>query len=124
MTQIDREAKNSQQYISQSGSISSGQTIYILNGDTTIRTLSVPKNVQYMYYTSPSVSSNYKFSTSSGSNSNSNSGSNTGSTTSISSTTIGNNSSSNSTDEIINKFISSSSNKINALLLFVLALLI
>ena len=107
MTQIDRQAKNSQQYISQSGSYSSGQTIYILNGDTTIRALTVPKNIRYMYYTSPNVvSSNYKFSTSSGSKS-------------------GTDSDTSSSDENITKFINFSSNfKMNALFLLAFALLI
>ena len=107
MTQIDRQAKNSQQYISQSGSYSPSQTIYILNGDTTIRQLTIPKNIRYMYYTSPNVvSSTYKFSTSSGSKS-------------------GTDSDPSSSEENITKFINFSSNfKINTLFLFVFALLI
>ena len=69
MTQIDRQAQNSQKYISNSGSFSSNQKVYILSDDTTIRELTIPKNIQYIYYTSPNVDSTYKFSTTTGSNS-------------------------------------------------------
>ena len=119
MTQIDRVAKNSQQYISQSGSFSSSQTYYILNGDTTIRAFTIPKNIRYMYYTSPNVaSSTYKFSTSAGSKTDTNSES----TTTNPTTSNGNTSSS---DENITKFINFSPNvKINTFFLFALALLI
>ena len=81
MTQIDRFASNSQKYISNSASYSSGQNVYILSGDTTIRTITIPKNIPYIYYTSPNVDSTYKFSSTSGTNSGSNSDSNSGDST-------------------------------------------
>ena len=107
MTQIDKQAKTNQQYISQYGSYSPRQTIYILNGDTTIRALTIPKNIRYIYYTSPNVvSSTYKFSTTPGSKSDIDSDPS-------------------SSDETITKFINFSSNfKINVLFLFSFALLI
>jgi hypothetical protein len=71
MTQITRVASNSQKYISNSGSYSSGQTVYILSDDTTVRTITIPKSIPFIYYTSPEVDSTYKFSSSSGTNSNS-----------------------------------------------------
>ena len=69
MTQIDRMASNSQKYISNSGSYSSNQIVYILSGDTTIRAITIPKTIPYIYYTSPNVDSTYKFSSESGTNS-------------------------------------------------------
>ena len=63
MTQIDRQASNSQKYIKSSTSYNANQVIYIVNGDTTIRQITIPKNIQYLYYTSPDVDSSYTFST-------------------------------------------------------------
>ena len=61
MTQLDRVAKNSQQYISSSSSYSTNNVVYISDGSNTIRRIAIPKNVPYLYYTSPSVTSSYKF---------------------------------------------------------------
>ena len=69
MTQLDRVAKNSQQYISSSSSYSTNNIVYISDGSNTIRRIAIPKNVPYLYYTSPSVTSSYKFTTSASSNS-------------------------------------------------------
>ena len=151
MTQIDRQAQNSQKYISSSGSFSSNQNVYILSDDTTIRTLTIPKNIQYIYYTSPNVDSTYKFSTTAGSisaqtsqtetnsiktdsindstnSANSvNSDSINDSTNSVStnSTNDSTNSSDTDSDEVIPKFILLSSNlKMNIFYFFAFALLI
>ena len=69
MTQLDRVAKNSQQYISSSSSYSTNNIVYISDGSNTIRRITIPKTVPYLYYTSPSVTSSYKFTTSASSNS-------------------------------------------------------
>jgi hypothetical protein len=65
MTQLDRAAKNSQQYISSSSSYTTNNVVYITDGSNTIRSITIPKKIPYLYYTSPSVTSNYKFTTSS-----------------------------------------------------------
>ncbi len=70
MTQIDKQASNSQKYISSKTSYTANQVVYILNDDTTIRELKIPKNIEYLYYTSADVDSSYKFSTTAGSDSN------------------------------------------------------
>ena len=67
MTQIDRQATNSQKYIKSSTSYNTNKVIYIVNGETTIREITIPKNIQYLYYTSPNVDSSYQFSESAGS---------------------------------------------------------
>ena len=66
MTQIDKEASNSQKYISSKNSYTANQVVYILNGDTTIREITIPKNIQYLYYTSSDVGDSYTFSTTEG----------------------------------------------------------
>ena len=76
MTQIDRQASNSQKYISSKTSYTANQVVYILNDDTTIREIKIPKNIQYLYYTSADVDSSYKFSTTAGSDSNNSSNDN------------------------------------------------
>ena len=76
MTQIDSQASNSQKYISSKTSYTANQVVYILNDDTTIREINIPKNIQYLYYTSADVDSSYKFSTTAGSNSNTSSNDN------------------------------------------------
>ena len=73
MTQIDRVATNSQKYISKTSTYSANKVIYIVSDDTTIRTITIPKNIQYLYYTSPNVDSSYSFSESVGSKTVSNS---------------------------------------------------
>jgi len=72
MSQLDRIAKNSQQYISSSSSYTANNVVYISDGSSTIRSITIPKTVPYLYYTSPSVTSSYKFTTSSSSSGNSN----------------------------------------------------
>ena len=138
MTQITRVASNSQKYISNSGSYSSGQTFYILSDDTTIRAITIPKSIPFIYYTSPDVDSTYKFSSVSGTNSNSgsnptssnstNSGnSNSGSNpTSSNSTNSGNsNSTSSSSDDEPTKILNcNQAININILLLLYLVLLV
>jgi hypothetical protein len=79
MTQIDRVASNSQKYIVSTNSYSTNKVIYIVSGDTTIRDITIPKNIQYLYYTSPSLDSTYSFSEKAGSKSASNSDSNSNS---------------------------------------------
>lgn len=80
MTQIERIASNSQKYIYSTNSFSANKIIYILSDDTTIRTITIPKNIQYLYYTSPNLDSTYSFSESAGSKSASDSNSNANST--------------------------------------------
>ena len=43
MTQIDKQASNSQIYISSKTSYTANQVVYILNDDTTIREIKIPK---------------------------------------------------------------------------------
>ena len=109
MTQLDnsRQTSNSQQFIKSSTSYNANQVIYILNGDNTIREITIPKNIQYLYYTSSDVDSSYKFSTTTGSNS----GSTSQSTSGISSD------SSSSLDENFTRFTFSLNIKINLLFL-------
>ena len=76
MTQLDRIAQNSQKYISSSSSYSTNNVVYINDGSNNIRAITVPKNVPYLYYTSPNVTSSYKFTTSSSNSGNSNNGNN------------------------------------------------
>ena len=85
MTQIDRQASNLQYYITSKTSYSTNQVIYIVNDDTTIREIKIPKNIQSLYYTSSEVDSSYKFSTNSVSNSASSSDENSSSSDSSSS---------------------------------------
>ena len=64
---------NSQKYIYESNQVAQNYVVKVMSGSTTIKSYTCPKNVGYIYYTSPSVDSNYKFSIS-------NSGSNSGTT--------------------------------------------
>ncbi len=73
--------KNSQNKILGSYSVSANSVVNIMSGTTTIKSYTAPKNVGYLYYTSPDADSNYKFSIG------------------TSSSTSGNNSSSTDTDE-------------------------
>ena len=70
MTQLDRIAKNSQKYISSSSSYTTNNVVYINDGSNIIRSITIPKTIPYLYYTSPSVTSSYKFTTSVSGNSN------------------------------------------------------
>ena len=76
MSQLDRIAKNSQQYISSSSSYTANNVVYINDGSKTIRSITIPKNIPYLYYTSPSVTSSYKFTSSSSSSENTNTNNN------------------------------------------------
>ena len=76
MTQIDKQASNSQKYISGKTSYTANQIVYILKDDAIIREIKIPKNIEYLYYTSADVDSSYKFSTTGGSDSNSSSNDN------------------------------------------------
>ena len=73
--------KNSQNKILGSYSVSANSVVNIMSGTSTIKSYTAPKNVGYLYYTSPDADSNYKFSIG------------------TSSSTSGNNSSSTDTDE-------------------------
>lgn len=61
MTQIDSVASNSQNYIYSTNWYSANKEISIVSGDTTIRSITIPKKIQYLYYTSPNVDSIYQF---------------------------------------------------------------
>ena len=63
MTQIDKQASNSQKYISSYNTYTTNQVVYIVNGGTTIREITIPKNIESLYYTSSDVGDSYKFST-------------------------------------------------------------
>ena len=60
MTQIERDAINSQKNISKTNSESSNKVIYFVSNDTTIRAISIQK-IQYLYYTSPNVVPTHSF---------------------------------------------------------------
>ena len=105
MTQLDRIAKNSQKYISSSSSYTTNNVVYINDGSNIIRSITIPKTIPYLYYTSPSVTSSYKFTTSvSGNSNNENNPSSTNPTISDSTTPTNSNSSS-SDDDDDNNFI-------------------
>ena len=53
--------QNSQNKIYGSNSVSSNSVINVMSGTNTIKSYTAPKNVGYLYYTSPNVDSNYKF---------------------------------------------------------------
>ena len=63
------QISNSQQKINGEYSVNSNNYVNILSGSTTIKSYSAPKNVTYLYYTSPNVDSTYKFGISSTSSS-------------------------------------------------------
>ena len=61
--------KNSQNKIYGSNSVSANSVINVMSGTSTIKSYTAPKNVGYLYYTSPDANSNYKFSIGSSSSS-------------------------------------------------------
>ena len=63
MTQIDKQASNSQKYITSYNTYTANQVVYIVNEGTTIREITIPKNIESLYYTSSDVGDSYKFST-------------------------------------------------------------
>ena len=65
------QISNSQQKINGEYSVNANYYVNILSGSTTIKSYSAPKNVAYLYYTSPNVDSTYKFDVSSSSSSSS-----------------------------------------------------
>ena len=81
--------QNSQNKILGQNSVSANYLVNIVSGSNTIKSYTAPKNVGYLYYTSPSVDSTYSFSITS-SNGNNNNGN---------SDTTGNTNGSNTSDE-------------------------
>ena len=73
MSPIQQSSTINQKYIYTTQGFSANKQISILNGETVIRTINIPKNVGYIFYTSKDTTSNYKFSEGS-----SNSGQNNG----------------------------------------------
>ena len=67
--------QNSQNKIFGQNSVSTNYLVNIVSGSNTIKSYTAPKNVRYLYYTSPSVDSTYSFSitSSNGNNNNGNS---------------------------------------------------
>ena len=61
--------KNSQNKILGQNSVSVNGKVNIVSGSNTIKSYTAPKNIGYLYYTSPSVDSTYKFSLDSSSSS-------------------------------------------------------
>ena len=62
MSPIQQSSTINQQYIYTTQSFSANKQISIKNEDTVIRTVNIPKNVGYIFYTSKDTTSNYKFS--------------------------------------------------------------
>ena len=62
MSPIQQSSTISQQYIYTTQGFSANKQISILNGENVIRTINIPKNVGYIFYTSKDTTSNYKFS--------------------------------------------------------------
>ena len=62
MNPIHQGSTINQQYIYTTQSFSANKQISIKNGDTIIKTITMPKNVGYIFYTSKDTTSNYKFS--------------------------------------------------------------
>ena len=56
--------QNSKGKIYQQGQVGANSEINVVSGSTNIKTYVTPKNINYIYYSSPSVDSNYKFSVS------------------------------------------------------------
>ena len=73
MNPIQQSSIINQQYIYTTQSFSANKQISILNGETVVRNINIPKNVGYIFYTSKDTTSSYKFS-----EGNSNSGQNNG----------------------------------------------
>ena len=63
MSPIHQSSTINQQYIYTTQSLNANKQISILNGETTVKTITTPKNVAYIFYTSKDINSNYKFST-------------------------------------------------------------
>ena len=59
---------NTQQKIYGQNSVSANNVVNIMSGSNIIKSYTSPKNIGYLYYTSPNVDTTYKFSVSSQSN--------------------------------------------------------
>ena len=118
MTQIERVASNSQKYIYSTKSFTANEKIYIVSDETTIRTITIPKNIQYLYYTSPNLDSSYSFSESAGSKSASDSNDNSNSNSASSS------SSDDSSDEAFIIFNYSKRSQVGFISLIILLLIL
>ena len=62
MSPIHQSSTISQQYIYTTQSYNTNKQISITNGNTIVKTINIPKNVGYIFYTSKDTTSNYKFS--------------------------------------------------------------
>jgi hypothetical protein len=62
MSPIQQSSTINQQYIYTTQSFTANNQISILNGETAVKTVTIPKNVAYIFYTSKDMNSNYKFS--------------------------------------------------------------
>ena len=72
MSSVHQSSTINQYYIYTSQSFSANKQISIKNGETVVRSITIPKNVAYIFYTSKDANSNYKFSEGTTSNSDSN----------------------------------------------------
>ena len=73
MSSLHQSSTINQYYIYTSQSFSANKQISIKNGETIVKSITIPKNVGYIFYTSKEANSNYKFSEGTTSNSDSNS---------------------------------------------------
>lgn len=64
MNYVHSETSTIQKYAYSTSSYSNGTTIYVKDGNSVIYSASVPKQVAYMFYTSPGASSSVSFATS------------------------------------------------------------
>ena len=62
MTPVHQSSTINQKYIYATQSFSENKEISILNGNNKVKTINIPKNIQYLFYTSPDTTDNYKFS--------------------------------------------------------------
>ena len=75
MSSVHQSSTINQYYIYTSQSFSANKQISIKSGETVVRSITIPKDVAYVFYTSKEANSNYKFSEGTSSNSDSNSNS-------------------------------------------------
>ena len=72
MSSLHQSSSINQYYIYSSQSFSANKQISIKNGETVVKSITIPKNIAYIFYTSKDANSNYKFSEGTTSNSDSN----------------------------------------------------
>jgi len=72
MSSLYQSSSINQYYIYSSQSFSANKQISIKNGETVVKSITIPKNIAYIFYTSKDANSNYKFSEGTTSNSSSN----------------------------------------------------